>query len=236
MGKQSIKTHRVRPIRKYWVPLLFFGLTVLFWLIQSQVERMLKQDIEEASRFFIETPLSIQDIQLGFHTTEFHLIEIPNVKMRNSNSPANSIELEKLNITVPLWTILQRTIIIDTIHLSGLTLYWDGITGQNVQFIIQQLKTSLPRKSKRRNRQHEDPKDEGSLLQINRIVVEDIAIKMNIHSHTKEFLISELVLYDVTGNSEGIVQQILEQVRSGFHNQYNHDIEGTQDIQDIDDP
>ena len=230
MKNNPIQIRRSKSFYAYWVVLV---LALLVWLVKSQAERTLKQDLEEAGLFFIETPLSVQTVELGLFTTLVKSIAIPNTTIRNTEVSSNSIELDELQIQVSLFNILQDPIVINKIHLSGLTIYWNGITGQNIQFLIQQLNKSLPRKSKRWKRRHKDTTNEEQTIQVENIVVDDITIQTQFKSHTKEFRIPELVLYNVTGNSEGIIRQILEQTRSGFQKVHTDD---TDDIDIIREP
>jgi hypothetical protein len=233
MKKSSVQIRHNKLVYVCWGVVT---LALIFWLVQAQAERTLKQDLEEVGLFFIETPLSVQSVDLGLFTSQVKSIAIPNTTIRNTEVSSKSIELDELQIQMPLFNILQHPIVINKIHLSGLTIYWNGITGQNIQFLIQQLNKSLPRKSRRWKRRHKDTTNEEHTIQVENVVVEDITIQTQFKSNTKEFRIPELVLYDVTGNSEGIIRQILEQTRSSFQKVRTDDVQDANDIDTIGEP
>ena len=79
---------------------------------------------------------------------------------------------------------------------------------------MQQLQESVPRKARKRE-VLQGPK----VLQINEIVLLDTQIVFHIAKTTKVLSLPKLILSDVEGEAESILQQILEQIH--FQSQQN---------------
>ncbi len=193
--------------------LILIGLVVGLWMAKSGLEAVARRNLEDNLSLAVGSPTTIEQIDFGTHRTEVHRLSI---QQEQSLEILESIAVRNIVLYYTPPELVNTPIIIDRVLISGLTVYWDGLTGKNIQKLIRSIQnqTTEPTQKERLKGQQE-PK----MVTVRTITIEDTEIILQVAGFSKAIRVPKLVLDDITGNRQSIAIQILRQIERHLHEQ-----------------
>ena len=180
------------------VLLLFAG---LFWM-----ERQTQTDLQHRLSEWTSRPAKINSLSIGLFESEITDISIPT---DGTSRFTNDIEVGSINIKYYPSDLTDDLTVLKSVAVNRLTIHWNGLLGKNIHELINQVRSSFP---KRRQRPKE-PSD--SSIQINKLTLYNTTIFVHIRGRTETLQFPILELHDVEGTHQRIIKQIVEQLQAG---------------------
>ncbi len=192
--------------KRHWIWILV-GLCLGLWAIKEGAELVARQQLEESLSLTVGSNTTIDKLNFGAYQTQVHQVS---VLQEQSIEIPESIAIRNIVVHYRPQFVIQRPIVLDDVLITGLTVHWDGLTGNNIQRIVQSIEehTAHPKRQRFRKNQPKEP----NAVTVGMIEVEDIEIVLHIAGFSKGIQIPKLILKDITGNRESIAVQILKQL------------------------
>jgi len=171
-------------------------------------EHTVRQDIEGRFSKWINRNSTTEDLSLGlFESTLFH-IKIPSI---SNTGFTNDVEAAAITIAYhPLEASNQLTTI-KKLKIEGLVVNWNGLFGNNIQTLINDIKTTFPKRERRRKREFDEAE-----VEIEHIELTNTTVVIHLGQSDTKIVLPSLTLKDVRGTHQSIVKQIVEQIRIGL--------------------
>lgn len=180
------------------VSVLAFG--VLKW-----TEHTARQTIEDRFSIWVNRNSTTENLSLGLFESTLFNIKIP---AASNTGFTNDVEAAAITIAYNPLKASSELTTIKKLKIEGLVVNWSGLFGNNIQTLINDIKTTFPKRARKRNRKSEDAE-----VEIENIELTNTTVILHLGPSDTTIVLPSLTLKDVQGTHQSIVKQIVEQIR-----------------------
>lgn len=190
---------------------IFFGGIVAIVLAFGGLkwtEHTARQTIEDRFSSWVNRNSTTENLSLGLFESTLFNIKIPTA---SSTGFTNDVEAKAITIAYNPLEASSELTTIKKLEIEGLIVNWNGLFGNNIQTLINNIKTTFPKRARKRNRESEDAE-----VEIEHIELTNTTVIVHLGPSDTTIVLPSLTLKNVQGTHQSIVKQIVEQIRIGM--------------------